>query len=76
MLVGAPDGGRVDLRGREHDHRKARMVLPDPCQELKPRVLTFVQDEVEQDGGDPLVLEHVVGFVDGRGNRWPVTEVV
>ena len=52
------------------------MVLADPGQELKARVLALVQDEVEQHRGHALVLEQLLGLGDGGGNRRPVTEIV
>jgi hypothetical protein len=52
------------------------MVVPDPGQQLEARVLTLVKHEVQQDGRDPFVLEHVLGLGDRGGYRRSVTEVV
>ena len=52
------------------------MVLADPGQELEPRVLVLVQDQVEQHRRHARVLEHVLGLQDRGGDRRPVTEVL
>ena len=52
------------------------MVAADPGQELETGVLSLVEDEVEEDGRDPLVLENVAGLVGRGGYRRPVTEIL
>ena len=52
------------------------MVLADPRQQLESRVLTLVQDQVEQHSRDARVLEHVLRFQHRRGYRRPIAKVL
>jgi hypothetical protein len=52
------------------------MVVADPRQQLEPRILTLVEDQVEQHGSHPLVFEERHRLRRRGRPRGPVAEVV